>query len=113
MKQELKDKWVKALRSGEYIQGNGDWETGTSSDAKQCCLSVLLIEAGLTEKGKVNLLYAPRTKCLKLGLLDPILQNGQSAVPGSVGRFFELNDIEKKSFAEIADHVEEFVAVTA
>jgi len=37
MKTEIKDKWVKALRSGEYTQGRG---TLRKND-KFCCLGVL------------------------------------------------------------------------
>lgn len=37
MKQEIKDKWVGALRSGEYQQGKG----ALQRDGKFCCLGIL------------------------------------------------------------------------
>jgi hypothetical protein len=43
MKQDIKDKWVKALRSGEYKQGTG-YLIKSSHDGNQCehcCLGVL------------------------------------------------------------------------
>ena len=36
MKPEIKQKWIDALRSGEYVQGNGKLNTGAF-----CCLGVL------------------------------------------------------------------------
>lgn len=42
MDTELKAKWVKALRSGEFTQGVGKFER----DGKYCCLGVLCVVAG-------------------------------------------------------------------
>lgn len=38
MKKKIKDKWVAALRSGEYVQGRGQLR---DSENKFCCLGVL------------------------------------------------------------------------
>lgn len=38
MKQEVKEKWITALRSGDYVQGFGTLKT---IDNKHCCLGVL------------------------------------------------------------------------
>src|SRR5688572_30653463 len=38
MKKEMKEKWLQALRSGEYTQGSGLLRT---ADDKFCCLGVL------------------------------------------------------------------------
>lgn len=38
MNQEIKNEWLAALRSGEYIQGHGELKT---KDGKFCCLGVL------------------------------------------------------------------------
>ncbi len=47
MKEDIKDRWVGALRSGEYKQGKGRLKT---SDGNFCCLGVLcdlyLLETG-------------------------------------------------------------------
>lgn len=37
MKKQLRDEWVKALRSGEYAQGKGTLQFGSSF----CCMGVL------------------------------------------------------------------------
>ena len=44
MNPELKEKWVKALRSGEYKQAFLSLRSGQS----YCCLGVLCVVAGLT-----------------------------------------------------------------
>ena len=38
MKQEIKERWVEALRSGKYEQGTGTLTTGSG---RYCCLGVL------------------------------------------------------------------------
>lgn len=54
MSKKLKTKWVKALRSGKYKQGNGALVEGLrdpsmdyATDLKHCCLGVLACEAGI------------------------------------------------------------------
>lgn len=41
MKQDVKDTWVAALRSGEYTQGVGFLHQVTSRGNERCCLGVL------------------------------------------------------------------------
>lgn len=42
MNKRLKTRWVKALRSGKYAQGNGDLRTESRhGDVTYCCLGVL------------------------------------------------------------------------
>ena len=41
MKREDLDKWLSALRSGEYRQGSGFLRFGPSSAPRYCCLGVL------------------------------------------------------------------------
>lgn len=41
MKPEIKEKWVKALRSGEYKQGSSALRTVIHNDERFCCLGVL------------------------------------------------------------------------
>jgi hypothetical protein len=47
MNKEIKDKWLKALRSGEYKQGQGflrEKEDDNSNKFNYCCLGVLVNE---------------------------------------------------------------------
>lgn len=41
MKEEIKQEWISALRSGEYTQGIGYLKTVENSTPKHCCLGVL------------------------------------------------------------------------
>ena len=41
MNPKVKDKWVAALRSGDYIQGHYRLRTYTSNEDTYCCLGVL------------------------------------------------------------------------
>lgn len=52
MDKELKEKWLKALRSGEYEQGPG---VLCADDSAFCCLGVLCDVAGLEYESKEEL----------------------------------------------------------
>lgn len=41
MNKELKDKWLQALRSGEYLQGEHRLATVEGDEVRYCCLGVL------------------------------------------------------------------------
>lgn len=41
MKQDIKERWVAALRSGEYKQGDGQLRCISDSSSSHCCLGVL------------------------------------------------------------------------
>ena len=53
MNQKLKEKWVKALTSGEYQQGGGQLER----HGAYCCLGVLGVVAGIPFDPTNGLLY--------------------------------------------------------
>jgi hypothetical protein len=42
MDKQLKQKWIKALRSGEYVQGTGKLVRDAGSYDRFCCLGVLV-----------------------------------------------------------------------
>jgi hypothetical protein len=96
MDAEIKRKWVEALRSGAYEQGRGQ----LCKDGAYCCLGVLCVLTGLAisadgeqvvdEQG-LSFGYAPVRK-----IAGPSLHT-----------LWRLNDVEEKSFAEIADYIEE------
>lgn len=53
---ELKAKWVKALRSGEYQQGQGQLCTRTNDGSYSfCCLGVLEDVAGKTSRSEMSI----------------------------------------------------------
>jgi hypothetical protein len=100
---ELKDKWTSALRSGEYSQGFGTlYERG-----QFCALGVLCREAGLltdddmAKKDKRNLYTGNYDLSPSYPDKFGILTEDESFI------LVDLNDNGRKSFAEIADYVEE------
>jgi hypothetical protein len=119
MDSEIKKQWVRALRSEDYAQGT-DW---LNADGRYCCLGVLCelaVEAGVVEKEVYDeedstFMYGRGGDSMVLpkevqhwsGLIDPY-----GKYPGFSFRDREIlslardND-EGKSFAEIADIIEE------
>jgi hypothetical protein len=88
MNPELKVKWVEALRSGKYTQGH----TTFKSSEGYCCLGVLCVVAGHPE------FIAPdnyRELRKVAGLKD-----------NDTNHLWKMNDVELKTFPEIADYIE-------
>lgn len=104
MDAELKAKWIAALRSGSYRQGTGQLR---SRDDRFCCLGVLCQVAP-------NVMWSHAG-----GRYEACLDDGSSAtelpfsLQQSAGlsddherKLISMNDDDRKSFAEIADHIE-------
>jgi hypothetical protein len=104
MKPEIKQKWLEALRSGEYRQGISALR---SHDDRYCCLGVLCDlhskETGDKWEGEVNreylyhdsTVYPPATVVEWVG----------GHLPGVT--LACMNDLCRTSFAKIADWIEE------
>jgi len=104
MDAQIKEKWVEALRSGKYEQG----QSALKRDGRFCCLGVLcdiIDPSGWSEpektgytrysfEGNSDECWIPDTLEEKLGLV------------GKTGTLMGMNDHDKKSFAEIADYIE-------
>lgn len=89
----LRDKWIKALRSGEYEQTSGSLEAG----GKFCCLGVLC------KLENVN--PSIETKAGEI-THDPYFVLENDLLKRDYGVFVEMNDAEGMSFSEIADYIE-------
>ena len=107
MNKSVKNKWLKALRSGEYTQGHFRLVT---NDDKFCCLGVLCdlaVRAGITEweKSKTgwcvdkNVSYLPNSVMNWSGLERDPVSDGSA--------LSDLNDSYFLSFANIADIIED------
>lgn len=107
MNKQLKEKWIAALRSGEYEQGRNYLRTGTG---KYCCLGVLcnLIDPTKWDRDVNNSLEStpydydgsigyPSPKTIKVSGLDD----------GYCDILTGMNDVSKLSFNQIADWIEE------
>lgn len=117
------EKWVAALRSGEFTQG----KMILNRDGAYCCLGVLCELAareGVIEKKKTNNFSssssysydggstAPTVKVLEWAGL-PTDSEWAVEVPLGEKTAMALNDEDHKSFAEIADEIEKvYLGVT-
>ena len=114
MKQEIKEKWVAALRSGEYKQGT-DY---LNANGNFCCLGVLT-DLYIQEKGlewEENWMNGEASHFLSEGELPPVdvlqwagMNNIESVELDQFGNRVEyhlLNDDYKYTFEQIADIVE-------
>lgn len=94
----LKERWVAALRSGEYEQGYGALVTPRPGGKQYCCLGVLCQVAGVAATGHT--------------LLHDFDQGTE--LMQEIGMSFEfeqtlshMNDGQQRSFDEIANYIEE------
>jgi hypothetical protein len=114
MKADIKKKWVAALRSGEYLQAYSKLRSG----ARYCCLGVLCdLYAKDTGRGSwigdhfaVNTVHynlaLPREVQSWAEVHNGVIDCGTDTGFGEKVWACTLNDMHKKSFAEIADIVE-------
>ena len=115
MTQEQRDKWVEALRSGKYEQGNKFLRLGD----RYCCLGVLcdLDGAGWTPQlayfaAKAGPVYSagPSVHGSEIHTLSEEREERLEIEHGIVGQVIYMND-SGKTFAEIADWIEANVPV--
>ena len=101
MNPELKQKWVAALRSGDYEQARGALGDGTG----YCCLGVLCDIDPSVKIGKDGYAVFPGGSISDDSLTtDYALSIGVPTVVES--RLIEMNDDFGKSFEQIALHIE-------
>lgn len=103
MKRELRDKWIEALRSGEYRQVTGVLH----SDGAYCCLGVLCkVAKKRTPSDALNLDRYPALRELRdqCGL-------GKEEGDELQARLTDLNDNKQWSFKRIAAWIKKHVPV--
>jgi hypothetical protein len=112
---ELKQRWVEALRSGQYPQGKGLLK---NYESEYCCLGVLCdlndpIKWHLGEKDG-NTYYIDEYDVLPLDLCIKTGLNPMGAIPGLKDKYNQqislafLND-NGFTFSQIADIIEHFL----
>ena len=91
---EEKEKWVAALRSGEYEQGFGKLEAEGLGGMRYCCLGVLCHILGYNSSSAYRIEYDSDEDdhdLINLSVQDSLI---------------ELNDTDQESFDEIANYIE-------
>lgn len=107
MTPELKAKWIAALRSGEYKQTRGRLLRNWRGEDRFCCLGVLceIMEApravGAAAKDKSGPGYRLDDTFHDAELPCSVLSAGDQNI------LVKLNDSHRRSFAKIADWIEE------
>jgi len=109
MNKNIAMKWVKALRSGDYIQGNGQLKT---EDGKFCCLGVLCEvtkkQSGFINYTKMNDNYKQHNGGLPVKIRKYLEMESHN---GTLSRFkmclTEMNDAGR-SFNKISDIIENY-----
>jgi hypothetical protein len=98
MNTELKNKWVTALRSGEYKQGT---EKLLNQDGSRCCLGVLCAAASVPDAvlGNAGTLGA-------IGQLSLLGDSTSVDTADLQTKLWRMNDVYDESFAKIADYIE-------
>jgi hypothetical protein len=107
MKKEIKEKWIEALRSGNYAQGQG--ELHNPDNKTYCCLGVLADVTGhdpiavkrLPESGNIH----AAEEYLNYKVLDEVgLSHSAQQLLANMNDGF--GNCRAHSFAEIADYIE-------
>lgn len=119
MKKEWKDKWVAALRSGEYNQGVGALKSKVVDDIyTYCCLGVLcdLVAKEQPERFRWEMcsidaniyVFKDTLTNLEMKAMPPnIIANlVYDKFGGTWSRYIDMNDCMSHSFATIADYIE-------
>jgi hypothetical protein len=105
MNQQIKEKWVAALRSGDYMQGTHQLRT---TDDRYCCLGVLCdINAKETGQGwDIEADKAPMYGGSAVAATE-IIRDWAGMSSKQHSDCVTMNDITGYTFNQIADHVEE------
>jgi hypothetical protein len=103
---EFAERWVKALRSGEYKQG-----TGTLGNAKDgyCCIGVACRIAGAPDEALVGENVIDHNKIWGAKYDLPKEITGRSDRNELVCKLTNANDIQHLNFSQIADFIEKEV----
>lgn len=105
MNKEIKEKWIKALRSGEYKQGKNVLRR---RDNTFCCLGVLC-DLYIKETGKLQWKDSDHEYLFQIDentCFLPLDVRKWSDLTQKRATLMEMNDELDKSFNEIADYIE-------
>lgn len=104
--EQQKRDWIDALRSGLYRQTRGMYKTLRSGEAgfNFCCLGVLCELNGIDARNDLS---------KRVVFLNRALGHHYNKGDSYIGYLIALNDVEKKTFAQIADEIEKMPTAPA
>src|SRR5262245_7208177 len=122
MNYQIRDAWVRALRSGDYVQGTNVLRRDTAHGPEFCCLGgwcELAVKAGvissekMTDRGEPVTYYDGNNTTLPLSVMR------WAGLDDECGLWVEIdhvyanlavqNDEERATFDQIADAIEEYL----
>jgi hypothetical protein len=114
MNRENALKWVEALRSGKYTQGTHKLKSGVGV-VRHCCLGVAAelarIDVPAREEGMQAPIYRQVAEWLGLPIEPKNPMSDFDSEAFSASKMFQnMNDLDGRSFAQIADFVESELA---
>lgn len=110
-REDVLKRWVEALRSGEYKQGQGHLKAINGEEVKHCCIGVLCEVVGLKE----SIVDHNKQPCFVdldgetySASLPDTLKDELDIAGEHEGRLYQMNDsdVDPKTFNEIADYIE-------
>lgn len=105
----LKTKWVKALRSNEYLQSSGALvERTLAGEASYCCLGVLGAICGIPYEAMAGSAYLSSIGVGRDDLLGPAHLNEDESKDSIQIKLAKMND-KGKSFKYIASYIERYL----
>lgn len=112
MDQELKVKWVVALRSGQYTQGAGYLKKNWEVEPKHCCLGVLCEVMDADQRpnedtGVTAFADDPDVEKQDTHYLPEGVRERAGIAKSDQRQLTDLNDVNCLTFNEIADWIEE------
>ncbi len=109
MEKKIKKKWVKALRSGKFIQGTGQLRDKDCDETRHCCLGVLcevLREEGYNIK-RTSDGFSYNKKKIMIEELDERVCKLVGLTEAQQAELVHLNDDKEWSFKHIAKFIED------
>lgn len=99
---KFKEKWVKALRSGDYEQGKFYLK---NSKGNYCCLGVACKISGQKDEDIMGIAY-PKTIYNSIPKVPMFFKRPTELQDDMLHTLSKMNDRGGKSFDEIADYIE-------
>ena len=104
MPKDIGTKWLEMLRSGKYDQCEMEMLFIDGDKRSYCALGLLLHLLGVSDKSMMDYKENEEEKIA----LGPIFKlNPSTSAFGLLRKVSDMNDKEGKSFAEIADYIEQ------
>ena len=100
----LKKKWIAALKSGKYLQGEQQLKQGRGETAKFCCLGVLAEVCGVTNLREEG--YFQKRRNIRGITKVPKQLIGAEGLPFELA---QMNDKKGWSFTKIGNWIEKYL----